>query len=146
LREEFLRQLGQTVNLQMESVRRKRNLHRWKHCMNAVKPILFYCKPPMVKPVWFVDLVKSPQRSKAFHNWGQSVTPVRYLVEHFTEPGALVFDPFTGGGTTALACVQCGREFIGCEIDARIADMARRRVSDVFYTPSLHGQMCLMGV
>jgi len=31
-------------------------------------------------------------------------------------PGAVVFDAFTGSGSTALACRETGRAFIGCEM------------------------------
>lgn len=33
-----------------------------------------------------------------------------------TEEGELVFDPFTGSGTCALACQKTNRRFIGCEL------------------------------
>jgi len=42
----------------------------------------------------------------------------------------LVVDPFLGSGTTALACLQLGRRFIGCDIDAGAVAIARRRVQD----------------
>lgn len=41
--------------------------------------------------------------------------------------GATVFDPFCGSGTTGVACIQTGRNFIGCEIDPGYAEIARRR-------------------
>lgn len=101
-----------------------------KRIQNAVKPILIYAKKPVRKcPTWFVDLVRSPAISKKYHDWGQSVEPVRYLVERFSEPGALVLDPMLGGGTTAIACAQTGRRFIGYEIDPDVADVARQRLA-----------------
>lgn len=38
-----------------------------------------------------------------------------------------VLDPFAGSGTTGVACIQTGRNFIGTEIDPTYADIARRR-------------------
>lgn len=115
-----------------------------KRIINAMKPILIYCKPPVANQEdWFTDLVSSPQPSKAFHKWGQSVTPFRDLIEKFTSPGDLVFDPFVGGGTTPLACLQTGRNFIGCEIEPDKAEVARQRVNDLFFVPSGTGQLCL---
>lgn len=103
-----------------------------KRIQSAMKPILIYTKLPIGKcPAWFIDLVKGPAPSNDYHEWGQSVEPVRYLIGRFSKPGDLVIDPFLGGGTTAVACVQTGRHFVGFEIDPAVADVARRRVGEV---------------
>lgn len=60
-----------------------------------------------------------------------------YLVNTYTNPGDLVFDPFFGSGTTAVACVQTGRNFIGCEIDPGYFSIAQKRVHDAQQQPSL---------
>lgn len=39
-----------------------------------------------------------------------------------------VFDPFMGSGTTGVACMQLGRNFIGCEIDPNYFAIAERRI------------------
>lgn len=41
----------------------------------------------------------------------------RLLVSQSTEPGETVVDPFLGSGTTGVACVLEGRNFIGIEIE-----------------------------
>ena len=43
--------------------------------------------------------------------------------------GDLVLDPFMGSGTTAVACKQTGRRFIGFEISKRYVDVANKRIS-----------------
>ena len=43
--------------------------------------------------------------------------------------GVTVFDPFMGSGTTGLAAIQMGRRFIGCEINPKYFEIARRRIS-----------------
>lgn len=42
--------------------------------------------------------------------------------------GATVLDPFMGSGTTGVACVQTGRNFIGIEIDPTYYAIAERRI------------------
>ena len=49
------------------------------------------------------------------------------LVGSYTSEGDTILDPFAGSGTTGVACIQTGRNFIGCEIDAGYAEIARRR-------------------
>jgi len=45
-------------------------------------------------------------------------------------PGQLVLDPFMGSGTTGVAAVQMGRDFIGIEREERYFDIACRRIED----------------
>ena len=42
--------------------------------------------------------------------------------------GATVFDPYMGSGTTAIACLRTGRNFIGVEMDAKHFQTARERI------------------
>ena len=43
---------------------------------------------------------------------------------------ATILDPFMGSGTTGVACVQTGRNFIGIEIDAGYCEIARKRIEE----------------
>ena len=50
------------------------------------------------------------------------------LVELFTDPGESVLDPFAGSGTTGVACLRLGREFIGIERDPKYFALACERL------------------
>ena len=39
------------------------------------------------------------------------------LVERFSKSGDVICDPFVGGGTTAIAAISRGRQFIGIDKD-----------------------------
>lgn len=41
-----------------------------------------------------------------------------------------ILDPFTGSGTTGVACVNTGRRFVGIEIDKGYCDIAVKRIKD----------------
>ena len=41
-----------------------------------------------------------------------------------------ILDPFMGSGTTGVACVQTGRNFIGVEIDPKYYAIAEKRIHD----------------
>lgn len=45
-----------------------------------------------------------------------------------SRPGAIVFDPFLGSGTTAAVACKLGRQFVGIELDEGYACLAARRV------------------
>lgn len=44
-----------------------------------------------------------------------------------------------GSGTTGVACMQTGRNFIGCEIDPQYFAIAERRIKDAAQQPLLFG-------
>lgn len=51
-----------------------------------------------------------------------------YLVRTYTEPGQVVLDPFMGSGSTGVAAVRAGRQFIGMELSPEYFEMAKRRM------------------
>ena len=51
------------------------------------------------------------------------------LVQLFTDPGDLIFDPFLGSGTTAAAAKRVGRRCVGVEIDERYCEIAAKRLA-----------------
>ena len=51
------------------------------------------------------------------------------LVRDFTEPGETILDPFAGSGTTGIACIRLGRNFVGWERDPRYHAIALRRLA-----------------
>jgi DNA modification methylase len=80
------------------------------------KPILWFVKGEYKGELRW-DIVTSDRRDKKHHQWGKSESAILELVEWFCEPGDLVLDPFCGGGTTGVACLQLGRRFVGVDID-----------------------------
>jgi DNA modification methylase len=44
-----------------------------------------------------------------------------------SKPGDTILDPFAGAGTTGLACLKHGREFVGIELNAAYIDIANER-------------------
>jgi adenine-specific DNA-methyltransferase len=63
------------------------------------------------------------------------------LMEHIilasTKPGAIVFDPFMGSGSTGVAAVLNGRSFIGCEMEAKHFKNASDRIRKSQAAPRL---------
>jgi len=50
--------------------------------------------------------------------------------DNWETPHDLFFDPFLGSGTTAVACINTGRRFIGVEKDPEYFEIARRRIKE----------------
>ncbi len=53
----------------------------------------------------------------------------RRLIELYTFKDDVILDPFLGSGSTAIAALQSGRHYVGYELDATYADLARRRIA-----------------
>ena len=73
------------------------------------------------------DLIES-QQEKTHHDWQQSVIEASYYIEHLTDRGELVCDPFCGAATAAVAAKRLGREFWTCEIDQAAYAVAAQRI------------------
>jgi site-specific DNA-methyltransferase (adenine-specific) len=50
------------------------------------------------------------------------------LVRDFTDPGETILDPFAGSATTGVACMRTGRNFIGCECNEEVFQIAVQRL------------------
>ena len=48
-----------------------------------------------------------------------------------TNPGGVVYDPFTGSGTTWAVAKRLGRVFYGCELSPNYAEFAKERAGSV---------------
>ena len=79
-----------------------------------------------------VFLVGKPNKSeKGDYNTHLSVKPVNliaHLIKLFTKENGIVLDPFMGSGTTAVACVQSKRQYMGYDICQEYIDIAKKRV------------------
>lgn len=76
-----------------------------------------------------IQLVKNVSKEKA-HPCPIPLRLAERLVRLCSEPGDLIFDPFMGSGTVAVACARLGRAFVGCELSAAYAAEAERRVAE----------------
>ena len=75
------------------------------------------------------------EKGNNVHDTEKPVELMRILVENSTNEGETVLDPFMGIGTTGIASVRSGRNFIGCEIDKRYYDIAEKRIEDAKRQP-----------
>lgn len=66
-----------------------------------------------------------------------------YLVGMLAMPadGSLILDPFMGSGTTGVACMNKGLRFVGIEMEAKYADVARRRIEHAEQTAVLQSDL-----
>lgn len=65
------------------------------------------------------------------HPTQKPVELCEYLIKTYTNEGALVLDNCIGSGTTAVACINTNRNYIGFELDKHYFDVANERIEKV---------------
>ena len=68
---------------------------------------------------------------RAIHPTEKPVGLLEILIRTSCPVGGLVGDWFAGSGAAGEACRLSGRRYLGCEIDAEMAEQARRRIASV---------------
>lgn len=67
------------------------------------------------------------------HNIHPTQKPVdlfEYLIETYTNEGETVLDNVIGSGTTAIACINTNRNYIGFELEKEYYDLANERIKN----------------
>jgi DNA modification methylase len=84
---------------------------------------------------------KGQKQSGNAGNNHPTVKPIelmKYLINLITPPGGVVLDPFNGSGSTGMAAVELGFEYIGCELDPAYVAIAEQRIR-AWNTPESSG-------
>ena len=89
----------------------------------------------------FIDLTKSIWRfptasaKRIGHPAPFPVELPRRTIEFYTFAGDIVLDPFIGAGSTAIAALETGRNYIGFDISKDYIDLANERLNQFSQTP-----------
>lgn len=73
------------------------------------------------------DVVKAARTGNGFH---PTEKPVGLMSVVCSWTNGIILDPFMGSGTTGVAAVQMGRNFIGIEREPKYFDIACKRIDD----------------
>lgn len=82
------------------------------------------------------DIIPNTTR-KNFHPTVKPIALMEYLVKLVTKPNHIVIDPFTGSGSTLIACKNLGRNYIGIERESEYCKIAETRLAAVKPLPVL---------
>ena len=97
----------------------------------GLKPIVWFVKETRGDKQTFVTDVVTGAREKSHHHWQQAVSEAKYFIELLTQADDFVVDPFCGGGTTPVACIESGRKWASFEIDEANFSNASSRIKEV---------------
>ena len=92
------------------------------------KPILGFSKGPGVPGCYTNDIYINKYVAKKYHKWEQTTGTAAYFIDRFSSPGDIVLEPFAGGGTTCIAAMQEGRNFIAFEKEEKHYNTVKERL------------------
>lgn len=87
--------------------------------------------------LWAGFLKQKPE--ERFHPTQKPLSLMLWVIENYTNPGDTVLDPFCGSGTTGVACMILGRDFIGVDNVPEYLAIAQRRIAAAQMQPRLEG-------
>ena len=71
---------------------------------------------------------KTDKQKSSLHPTQKPVALLEWLVKTYTNSGETVLDNCIGSGTTAIACINTNRNYIGFELDKHYCDIAKERI------------------
>jgi DNA modification methylase len=77
-----------------------------------------------------VQFFSSDKQTSRLHPTQKPVALMEYLIRTYAVPGMTVLDNTMGSGTTGVAALRCGCNFIGIELDPEHFATAESRISD----------------
>jgi len=80
------------------------------------------------KPAKYIQI--NSNNNNRVHPTQKPVELMKWCIENYTQEGDTILDPFMGSGTTGVACVQTGRNFIGIEIEPKYYEIAEKRIAE----------------
>lgn len=84
-----------------------------------------------MRSVWSIPTPAPHEKKRGKHPTQKPLALLRRIIKASTPPGALIFDPFNGAGTTGIAALQIGaRTYIGCDINADYINLTIQRYKD----------------
>jgi hypothetical protein len=76
----------------------------------------------------YPDTILDVKSKKGKHSTQKPVDLIKWCLKYYSREGDVILDCCMGSGSTGVACVEMGREFIGIELDEDIFKVATERV------------------
>ena len=77
------------------------------------------------------NVLRFKKEYKPIHPTQKPVKLLEYLIKTYTNKGELVLDNCIGSGSTAIACINTNRDYIGIELQQEYVDIANKRINEL---------------
>jgi len=85
--------------------------------------------PAYPRSVVEITGVVGNSHEKTKHPTQKPIRLMEYLIQTYSNVGDIVLDPFSGSGSTAIACINSSRKYICCEINKEYYDISINRIN-----------------
>lgn len=105
---------------------------RAKHKFNyqAMRKINDPAVDKQMLSLWKIMPPRKDEKKFGKHPTQKPISLLNRIIEAATNEGDTVLDPFVGSGTTAVACINYNRKFIGIDADEDYLAIAKLRIND----------------
>jgi site-specific DNA-methyltransferase (adenine-specific) len=117
----------------------------WYQGLNPIKKVTDYIDDGTRFPKSIIKIdrdniqfncVNGKQKGASLHPTQKPVSLFSWLIRTYTNPGETVLDCCMGSGTTAIACLQEGRNYLGFETDPGYWEKSQQRINNFKETPT----------
>jgi len=105
-----------------------------EYCLYFREKGVIYNDGYELKSKWFESSANKRDKDRFEHPTIKPLELVQRHLLHTTQPNDLVLDCFMGSGTTAVACKNTGRKYIGFEISEKWYKVAKDRLNNITAT------------
>lgn len=98
--------------------------------MNGVKKIVR--EKSISNNIWFYSVNRGAITSDNIAHKHSAIFPEQLAIDHvlsWSNENDMILDPFMGSGTTAIACLNTNRNYIGFEISEEYCNIANKRIN-----------------
>ena len=86
----------------------------------------------ITKEDWTFKEINTQEFTHGFHQYPARMHPEiakRLISKYASKKSDLIFDPFMGSGSTAIAAIESARRFVGYEIDEEYIKLFERNLN-----------------
>lgn len=84
------------------------------------------------RPLIKTRVTPKSEKINGAHPTQKSLEAIEWILERLTNKNDLVLDTFMGSGTTAVACMNTNRNYVGYELDKEYYEISINRINNNF--------------
>ena len=84
-----------------------------------------------MRSVWSIFTTPPAEKTFGKHPTQKPLALLERIITASTHEGDTILDPFMGSGTTGVAALKLGRNFVGIDTNKEYVELSRQRIQDV---------------
>ncbi len=85
--------------------------------------------PSRVLQHMWMGMLRDSELQEHYHPTQKPIVLMKWIISQYSKEGDTIIDPYLGSGSTALACIELKRKYIGIEISPEYCKIAEKRIA-----------------